>query len=242
MRSKVGVAGSRVRWLFTFPVVPLISSVVQVIGEEPAKVSSEPAGFTPPASKEEEVAATQVADASEIANAIGEAEREEVEQEGWLATPEAKEQREDSWLAFGDLSAGELRLKQIQQRLPKRRVHQAERGVDVAVDSDRYRLVGLDGMRHMGCHTTRNIVNSFRFGYVWGCKTKRLGLGWGKSNPPDRKTPVLGKRLQSVGVEMSSKASRSTVGQTNRRSSLVEHSRYAFRQGSMRGENNELRE
>jgi YD repeat-containing protein len=112
LSSKVGVgagvAGSRLRWLLAFTVVLLISTAVPVLAagseEEPP---SETAGFTPPTSEEEEVAATQVPDASEISKAIGEAEREEEEREEWLATPEAKEQREDSLLAFGDLSAGE---------------------------------------------------------------------------------------------------------------------------------------
>ncbi len=107
MSSKVGVVGSHVRWLLVFTVILLISSTVPVLAEEPPEAPSEPTGFTPPTSKEEEVAATQVPDAGEISNAIGEAEREEAEQKEWLSSPEAKEQREDSQLAFADVSAGE---------------------------------------------------------------------------------------------------------------------------------------
>lgn len=107
MGSSSRVAGSRIRWLLAFTVVLLISSTVPVLAEEPAEAPSEPVDFTPPTSKEEAVAATQVPDAHEIFQGIGEVEHEEEEQKEWLASPEAKEQREDSWLAFGDLSAGE---------------------------------------------------------------------------------------------------------------------------------------
>jgi YD repeat-containing protein len=86
----------------------LACSAVPVFAAESVEdPSSEPTGFTPPTSNEEEIAATQVPNASEISNAIGEAEREEVEQEEWLSSPEAKQQREDSRFAFGDLSAAE---------------------------------------------------------------------------------------------------------------------------------------
>jgi YD repeat-containing protein len=98
----------RARWIIAFAFLLLACSAVPVLaaesGEEPFL---EPAGFTPPTSKEEEVAATQVPDAGQISGAIGEAEREEAEEEEWLASPEAEEQREDSKLAFGDLSATE---------------------------------------------------------------------------------------------------------------------------------------
>jgi hypothetical protein len=107
MGSRRELLLGRVRWIAVFGFVLLISSAVPVLAEELAETPSEPAGFTPPTPKEEEVAATQVPNASEISNAIGEAEREEAERKEWLASPEAKEQREDSQLAFGKLAAVE---------------------------------------------------------------------------------------------------------------------------------------
>lgn len=96
----------RVRWVAVFVFLLLTCSAAPVLAAESAEAPSESASFTSSA-QEEEVAAAQIPNASEISNAIGEVEREEAEQEEWLATPEAKEQREDSRLAFGDLSAVE---------------------------------------------------------------------------------------------------------------------------------------
>ena len=99
---------ARARWVAVFAFLLLACSAVPVFAAEPTEApSSEPTGFTPPTSKEEEVAATQVPDAAEISKAIGEAEREEVEHEEWLASPEAEEQREDSLFAFAGLPVGE---------------------------------------------------------------------------------------------------------------------------------------
>lgn len=97
----------QVRWVVSFTILLLVVMSAPGLAAEPADAPSEPAGFTPPTPKEEEVAATQVPNAGEISSAIGEAEREEAEQKEWLASPEAKEQREESQLAFGDLSAAE---------------------------------------------------------------------------------------------------------------------------------------
>jgi sugar lactone lactonase YvrE len=82
-------------------------SVAPVFADEPSEAPSEPAGFTPPTPKEKEVAAAQVPDARDVSKALGEFEREEAEHEEWLASPEAKEQREDTQFVFGDISAGE---------------------------------------------------------------------------------------------------------------------------------------
>lgn len=107
MGSKVGVGGGRMRWLLAFTVVLLISSAVPVLAEEPAEAPSEPTGFTPPTSQEEEIAAAQIPDADEVNKALAELESKEREQEEWLASPEAIQQREDSLLAYVDLSPGE---------------------------------------------------------------------------------------------------------------------------------------
>jgi tripartite motif-containing protein 71 len=100
------VPGGRVHWLLVFTILMLVSSAVPVLAEESPERPPESAGFTPPTSKEEEVAAAQIPDASEVSQAIGKVEREE-EEEKWLATPEAKAERESTWHVFGDLSAGE---------------------------------------------------------------------------------------------------------------------------------------
>lgn len=108
MGSHKGLLSARVRWIAAFAVLLLACSSVPVLAAESSEApQTEPAGFTPPTPKEEEVAAAQVPNASEVSSAIGEAEREEAEREEWLASPEAKEQREESQHAFGDISAGE---------------------------------------------------------------------------------------------------------------------------------------
>jgi hypothetical protein len=72
----------RARWIAAFALLLLACLAVPVFAAEPVEdPPSEPAGFTPPTPKEEEVAAAQVPNASEISNAIGEAEREEAKQE-----------------------------------------------------------------------------------------------------------------------------------------------------------------
>jgi tripartite motif-containing protein 71 len=95
------------RWLLVFALVLLISSAAPVLAEEPAEAPSEPAGFTPRTSQEEEIAAAQIPGADDVNKALAELESKEREQEEWLASPEAIEQREDSLLAFGELSPEE---------------------------------------------------------------------------------------------------------------------------------------
>lgn len=107
MGSGGGATSRRAYWIVTFALLLCAVSTAPVFADEPMEAPSEPVGFTPPTPKEEEVAATQVPDASEISSAIGKAEREEAEREEWLASPEAKEQREDTQLAFGNLAAAE---------------------------------------------------------------------------------------------------------------------------------------
>jgi hypothetical protein len=92
------------RWLLAFALVLLVISAVPVLADESAEL---PVEFTSPTSKEEEIAATQVPDAHDVSKALGEFEREEEEQEEWLASPEAAEQRKDSAVAFAGLSPAE---------------------------------------------------------------------------------------------------------------------------------------
>ncbi len=92
------------RWLLAFALVLLAISAVPVLADESTEL---PAGFTSPTNKEEEIAATQAPDAHDVSKALGEFEREEEEQEEWLASPEAAKQREDSADAFVGLSAAE---------------------------------------------------------------------------------------------------------------------------------------
>jgi hypothetical protein len=71
----------------------LALSAVPVLAAEPEQ--------TPPQSS------GQAPDAHQIGTAIGKAEQEEAEHEEWLATPEAEEQREDTWHAFSGIPAGQ---------------------------------------------------------------------------------------------------------------------------------------
>jgi sugar lactone lactonase YvrE len=98
----------RVRWVLLFAFLLLVSSAVPGFAAESSEVpqQEEPA-FTPPTSKEEEIAAAQVPDAADVADALGEFEREEREQEEWLESDEAIQQREESSLAFTELSAAD---------------------------------------------------------------------------------------------------------------------------------------
>jgi tripartite motif-containing protein 71 len=108
--AKSSAVFTRVRWVGAFVVLLLVCSAVPVFAAEQAEVpspESEKVEFTPRTSQEEEIAAAQVPDAADVYKALRESETKEKEREEWLASPEAIEQREDSLLAFGNLSAGE---------------------------------------------------------------------------------------------------------------------------------------
>jgi streptogramin lyase len=101
---------TRVRWVGSFTALLLICSAVPVFAAEQvelASTESEKVEFTPRTSQEEEIAAAQIPDATDVYKALLESEVKEKEQEKWLASSEAIEQREDSLLAFADLSAEE---------------------------------------------------------------------------------------------------------------------------------------
>jgi sugar lactone lactonase YvrE len=106
-KPKGGASGVRMRWVAMFTILLMITSAVPVFGEEVGEGTPESPGFTPPTSKEEEIAAAQVPDARDVSEALGEYEKEEKEREEWLSTPQAEEQRESSRLAFSSLSPGE---------------------------------------------------------------------------------------------------------------------------------------
>lgn len=108
--AKSSAVLTRVRWVGTFVVLLLVCSAVPVFAAEQAEVQSpepEKVEFTPRTSQEEEIAAAQVPTANDVYKALRESEAKEREREEWLASSEAIEQRKDSLLAFGDLSAGE---------------------------------------------------------------------------------------------------------------------------------------
>jgi streptogramin lyase len=99
---------SRIRWVAVFALLLLTCTAVPVLAAERTEASpSEQPGFTPLTTEEAEVAATQVPDAQEVSKGLEEFEREEAEREEWRASPEAAQQREDSWLAFDDISPEE---------------------------------------------------------------------------------------------------------------------------------------
>jgi YD repeat-containing protein len=105
--GRESVAG-RARWITVFVLLLLACSAVPVLAAEQTEAPPpDSVGFTPPTAEEEEIAAAQIPDAQDVSKALAEAEREEAEYEKWLASPEAGEQREASWLAFGELSATE---------------------------------------------------------------------------------------------------------------------------------------
>jgi tripartite motif-containing protein 71 len=96
------------RCMALFTILLLVAMSAPVLAAEPSEVpQAEPPGFTALTPEEEEIAATQVPDAHDVSKALGEAEHEEVEREEWLASPAAKQQREASRFAFGNLAASE---------------------------------------------------------------------------------------------------------------------------------------
>jgi YD repeat-containing protein len=105
--SRESVVG-RLRWIAAFVLLLLSCSAVPVLAADEAPMpQQDPTGFTPPTAEEEEIAAAQVPNASDVYEALAEAEREQREREKWLSSPEAVDQREASWRAFADLSAVE---------------------------------------------------------------------------------------------------------------------------------------
>ncbi len=96
-------AAGRARLIAVFVLLLLACSAVPVFAEEPtAESTAQSANFVPPTAKEEEIAATQVPDAHDVAQALGEYERKEREHEEWLVSPEAEKQRQDSKLAYSN--------------------------------------------------------------------------------------------------------------------------------------------
>ncbi len=108
--AKSSAALTRLRWLGAFVILLLACSAVPVFAAEQTEApspESEKVEFTPRTSQEEEIAAAQVPDASDVYKALLESEAKEKERKEWLASSGAIEQRDGSLLAFGDLSAGE---------------------------------------------------------------------------------------------------------------------------------------
>lgn len=101
-------ANGRVRWIAAFVLLLLSCSALPALAaDESPGLPEGSVAFTPRTSQEEEIAAAQVPDATDVYKALLESEVKEKEREEWLAGPEAIEQREDSLLAFADISAGE---------------------------------------------------------------------------------------------------------------------------------------
>ncbi|HEX8689457.1 MAG TPA: hypothetical protein VF729_04365, partial [Solirubrobacterales bacterium] len=114
MGFAIGRARGRARWLGLFTVLLLISSAVPVLAES-----------TPPGQPEEapvlsEAEAGEHPTAADVANGIDEAESVEGEEEELRETPQAEREREESKLAYSDVSpaeAAELLREEFSEQL-----------------------------------------------------------------------------------------------------------------------------
>ena len=103
MGSGGGVTSRRAYWIVTFALLLCAVSTAPVLADSPEEGPSGP----PPPAVAEELEGPLPQEGAIAPPELAEFEREEEQQEEWLASPEAEEQREESWQAFGDVSAQE---------------------------------------------------------------------------------------------------------------------------------------
>jgi YD repeat-containing protein len=104
-RGGVGVESNikaRMRWIAVFAALLLACSAAPVLADSPDPAPEESTSQFPDGDDPE-----RYFDGHVVVPDLAEVERDEREREEWLASPEAVQQREASWLAYGDLSAGE---------------------------------------------------------------------------------------------------------------------------------------
>jgi YD repeat-containing protein len=90
------------RWIVLFAVLLLVSAA-PVLADSPEEGSKEP----PPPVVAEELEGPLPQEGAIAPPELAEFEHEEEQRKKWLASPEAEEQREESWQAFGNISAQE---------------------------------------------------------------------------------------------------------------------------------------
>jgi hypothetical protein len=96
VRSRGEMTSRRTYWIVAFALLLCAVSAAPVLADPPKGTSEE--------APTEDFEQSPGDEGSVAPPELGQFEREEKEQEEWLVSPEAIEQREESWLAFGDLS------------------------------------------------------------------------------------------------------------------------------------------